>query len=367
MLSENHEYESLLNLSAVPGIGPGKMRALVGYFQSASKIFRASARTLVHVEGIDTKTAENIKKHNSQDFAAKQLRELDKLGGRLVTFWDEEYPESLKQIYDPPAMLFVKGELTAKDKYAIAIVGTRQPSHYGRKVAEKLTTELARKGLTIVSGLAYGIDTLAHRFALQSMGRTIAVLGSGLNVIYPRENSSLAKKIITNGALISEYPLGTGPDRNNFPKRNRIVCGMSLGVIVVEAGIKSGALITASIALEQNREVFAIPGNIDSPKSIGTNDLIKQGAKAVTSTEDILEELYPKLGRFIEHQEVQVDDIKLDGNEKKIFEILSHEPQHIDSLALNTKLTTSKVLSILLALELKNVIKQLPGKLFVRT
>ena len=294
-----NEQEDLLRLSAVPGIGPNKMRALVGHFRSVRKIFRAHVGELSKVAGIDQKITHNIRTFDGKQFAREQLELLDKIHARLITFWDDDYPKQLKEIYDPPAFLFVKGDFVTNDKYSIGIVGTRVPSNYGKRIAEKLTAELSRKGITIVSGLAYGVDTLAHHHALQNGSRTIAVLGSGVDVIYPNENRALANKIVSNGVLLSEFPLGTGPDRTNFPRRNRIICGLSLGIVVIEAGIKSGALITASMALDQNREIFAVPGNIDSTKSLGTNELIKQGAKVVTSVEDILDELQPQLAPML--------------------------------------------------------------------
>lgn len=362
----SEEHENLLRLSAVPGIGGSKLRALVAYFKSAAKIFQASPKRLTMVTGIDVKTAHNIKKFNGQRFAAQQFSRMEKSGARLITFWDKEYPPRLKQIYDPPALLFVKGELTTEDKYAVAIVGTRRPTNYGKIVTEKLTVELARMGLTIVSGLAYGVDTLAHSHCLHAGGRTVAVLGSGVDVIYPNENRRLADQVSSNGALVSEFPLGAGPDRMNFPKRNRIICGMSLGVLVIEAGEKSGALITAMMALEQNREVFAVPGNIDSPRSIGTNKLLKQGAKLVTSVDDVIEELAPQLAPILKKDELVASDFDLSDDEKRVIDFLTHEPKHIDFLAKECKQNTSIILSTLLSLELKNRVRQLPGKLFIK-
>jgi len=360
------EQEELLRLSAVPGIGPNKMRALVGHFRSVRKVSKAPVSELRKVAGIDQKIADNIRTFNGKIFAKQQLRLLDKTGSRLVTFWDDDYPKQLKEIYDPPAFLFVKGDFAAEDRYSIAIVGTRVPSNYGKRIAEKLTAELSRKGLTIVSGLAYGVDTLAHHHALQNGSRTIAVLGSGVDVIYPNENRALAKKIVSNGVLVSEFPLGTGPDRTNFPRRNRIICGLSLGIVVIEAGIKSGALITASMALEQNREVFAVPGNIDSAKSLGTNELIKQGAKVVTSVEDIFDELQPQLAPMFKKDAPKREVSSLTAAEKALYAILTNEPRHIDEIVSSIGQSISQVLSTLLSLELKDLVKQHAGKLFVK-
>lgn len=361
------EQEALLRLSAIPGIGSGLIRALVGKFRSASKVFEANVQELIKTNGVDEKTARKIRSCKETDFPADQAKRMERCGARMIMFWDDEYPDQLKNIYDPPAFLFVRGALKSEDKNSIAVVGTRQPTHYGKLMTEKLTMELVLRGLTIVSGLAYGVDTLAHLFALQAGGRTLAVLGSGVDHIYPNQNSALAKKIIANGAVLSEFPLGTGPDRNNFPRRNRIICGLSLGTLVIEAGEKSGALITAALALDQNRDVFALPGNIDSPKSFGTNALIKQGAKVVTCVEDILEELPPTWDRTGGPEGVAPPSVELNEQEKIIFEILSHEPQHIDHITSVAGKPSSEVLSILLGLELKNVVKQLVGKMFIRT
>ena len=366
MISLKNEQEELLRLSAVPGIGPNKMRALVGHFRSVRKVSKAPLGELCKVAGIDQKIAEDIRTFDGKQFAREQVEKLESTGSRLVTFWDDDYPKRLKEIYDPPVFLFVKGDFAAEDSYSIAIVGTRLPSNYGKRIAEKLTSGLSRKGLTIVSGLAYGVDTLAHRHALQNGSRTIAVLGSGVDVIYPNENRALAKKIASNGVLLSEFPLGTGPDRTNFPRRNRIICGLSLGIVVIEAGIKSGALITASMALDQNREVFAVPGNIDSAKSFGTNELIKQGAKVVTSVEDILDELQPQLAPMLRKDTPPREVSSLTEAEKALFDILTNEPRHIDEIASSTGQSTSRVLSTLLSLELKDLVKQHAGKLFVR-
>ena len=363
--------EILLTLSSIRGVGPNKLRALIGRFGTTLDILYASESDLTAVSGIDSITAKKIKNVRVNSFAKDQLTKTREYDARLITFWDEQYPEQLKEIYDPPAYLFVRGRLEKSDKFSLAIVGTRRPSNYGKLAVERLATELARKGLTIISGLAYGVDALAHTYALQGGTRTMAVLGSGVDKIYPNENRALAKRIIANGAILSEFPMGTDPDRNNFPRRNRIICGLSLGTLVIEAGVKSGALITAAMALEQNREVFAVPGNIDSPNSFGTNELIKQGAKIVTSCDDILDELAPQLGEFLRKRgggpsNETVDESLLGENEAKILSLLTHEPQHIDDLARAAGQTTSQLLFALLSLELKNMIKQHAGKYFVR-
>jgi len=344
-----------------------RLRALIGKFRSPQAVFTAPLNALCEVEGIDRITAEKIRNSADDGFAEQQLALAEKCQARILTYWDAEYPERLKQIYDPPVFLFVRGELRQDDKYAIALVGTRMPSSYGRMVAEKLSEGLARKGITVVSGLARGIDTLCHLGALKAGGRTLAVLGSGVDVIYPPENRKLAEKIVAQGALVSEFPMGADPDAPNFPRRNRLISGLSLGVIVIEAGERSGALITAETALEQGREVLAVPGNITSPKSQGPNRLIQEGAALVRSVEDVFSLLDSEL-RPLLHAGPQPKEITLPltPEEKRVLEALSHEARHIDTIAQANGMPTSQVLAILLSLELKDLVKQLPGKMFVR-
>jgi DNA processing protein len=283
---------------------------------------------------------------------------------KVLTYWDNKYPPRLKKIYDAPVILFYMGDISVLNTNAIGVVGTRNPSEYGKMVTEKFCYDLLKYNLTIISGLARGIDTVAHRTVVKNRGKTVAVLGCGLDQIYPPENKNLAKHIIKNGIIVSEYRVGTIPEPANFPKRNRIISGLSLGVLVSEAGAKSGALITAYQALDQNREVFAIPGPISSRKSTGSNQLLKEGAKMVTEAEDIIQELESQLGGV-----VSADPKKepiLTGFENTLYGMLSEEPVHIDKLARQSERKTSEVLSVLLTLELMGVIKQLSGKMFVR-
>ena len=288
---------------------------------------------------------------------------------RALRLTDEGYPTNLKYIYDPPPTLYIKGNIIPQDNIAIAIVGSRQASYYGLKNAQELAFELALKNITIISGLARGVDSAAHRGALKAKGRTIAVLGSGLNMIYPVENKGLAEEISQNGAVISEFSQDTPPHRQNFPRRNRIISGLSLGVLVVEAAKRSGALITVGFALEQGREVFALPGKIDSFTSQGTHDLIKQGAKLVESTEDIIEELEP-LRSSQTNQTRSESKTKIEPNlpqeQKQVYSCLSCEPLHIDELAQKANLSYGRLLTCLLKLEYKKLVKELPGKAFVR-
>ena len=294
---------------------------------------------------------------------------------RIISINDAEYPAGLKNIFDPPREIFVRGNILAEDDNAVAIVGTRTPTHYGLKQCEKLSYDLAIRGITIVSGMARGIDSAAHRGAIKAGGRTIAVLGSGFNYIYPPENKRLSEEIANSSAVISEFPPDTRPYKNNFPKRNRIISGMSKGVLVIEAAVRSGSLITANFALEEGREVFALPGRVDSEKSVGTNQLIKEGAKLVESFEDILEELKRVIkireitenpARQARRQEPSGAALSIGPDEKAVFDILNDEPMPIDEISQNLKLSPADISKILLGLELKRLVKVLPGNNFIK-
>jgi len=359
---------ALLELLSVPGIGPGRIRRLLAKFRSPSLILEAGLFDLLGVEGIDRVLAELILKKRNRQFAERQLEICRREGIDLLTVLDPGYPENLKEVSDAPVLLYLRGSLRKDDRAAVAVVGTRMPSSYGRSAAERITRELVQHGLTIVSGLARGIDTVAHRSALANGGRTLAVLGCGLDRIYPPENRKIAERITESGALISEFPCGTGPDAGNFPRRNRIISALSLGVLIVEAGEKSGALITADTALDQGREVFAVPGEIFNSRARGTNRLIQQGAKLVQSAADILEELSYRLP--IQNEEkpaVSPVPPDLSEKEKRILEMLSEKPVHIDAICQHTGFSPPEALSLLLTLELKQLVRQLAGKLFVRT
>lgn len=356
---------SLLYITDIPGLGGYRIRTLMARFKNPDSILSASFNELVQTEGIDKILARNIVTHTDTGFADRQLELIAKHQVQLITFWDSDYPTNLKKISDPPILLFVKGQLQAGDERAVAVVGTRTPSQYGKVITEKISTELAGRGITIVSGLARGVDTLAHWSAVNSGGRTLAILGSAINKIYPYENQKLAEKIQSQGALISEFSMDTAPDAPNFPRRNRIISGLSKITILVEAGEKSGALITAAMAADQNREVFAVPGNITNPKSWGPNRLIRDGAHIFLSSEEFFAEAEAQLG-LKKSSGPSLPPISLSENEKKIYAALSEEPIHIDALAQKCQMSTSRTLAILLTLELKNVVKQLAGKLFVR-
>ncbi len=362
------DVRALLSLSMVPGIGAARLRALVNHFGDSASVLAAGERELTSVEGIDRGLARRIM--SGKDFDKEiqvQLSRLNKWNARLITFWDREYPENLKKIYDPPVMLFVRGTLSDEDKYSVAIVGTRNPTTYGRHVSEKFAAALCEQGIVVISGLARGVDTVAHGTTVRSGGRTIAVLGSGVDVIYPSENKRLAEQILNGGAIISEYYMGTKPDAVNFPRRNRIISGMSLGTILIETDTNGGAMITAGTALDQNREVFAVPGTIFEKKSRGTNKLIREGrAKLVEDIADVLEELRYKLKPKLNKQPPGHPRAQLTIFEQKVFETLGEEPEHIDVLSEKCGMAISDLLVQLLSLELKGVVKQLPGKYFVR-
>ena len=359
------ERKSLLMLYLLDGIGSARLRLLKKRFGSFTHAASASISELTELAGIDKKIAIDIHNAVTEEKAEQQLATAERLGVRVLTIWDPEYPDSLKNIFDPPTVLFVRGRIDSIDRTALAIVGTRRPSQYGKLATEKFTRELVSNGVTIISGLARGIDTVSHQTSIQHGGRTIAVLGCGQDVFYPPENRGLVEKIKTNGAVISEFVFGTKPDAPNFPRRNRIVSGLSLGVFVIEAGEKSGALITANYALEQNREVFALPGNIYNPRSLGCNRLLQSGAKLVIRVEDILDEIQPQLNSLLK-KPVRLNPVVLNENEKKILDLLTSESMHIDSIAIRLQMAPAKALGVLLTLELKNLVRQLPGKYFIR-
>ena len=341
------------------------MRRLLDRFNTPEAVFHAPMKELSKIEGLGEKVVQEIRKGPLEKVVERELSLLREVGGRVITLKDEEYPKRLRDIYDPPALLYVRGELKKEDEFAISIVGSRKTTPYGRWFTEKVSQELARHGVTIVSGMARGIDSLAHWGAISGGGRTIAVLGCGVDVIYPSENRNLFAKIIDRGAILSEFPMGSPPEGGHFPRRNRIISGLSLGVVVVQASEKSGSLITAGYALEQGREVFAVPGNVGTESSRGTHRLIKEGAKLVESSEDILEEILPqwKGGRETTPK-VEIPRPDLTEEEKVLYELLSETPLHIDVMIRESRMDPGKVSSLLLNLELKGMVSQWPGKCF---
>jgi DNA protecting protein DprA len=356
-----------LSLRQVPGVGNVLYNRLIKKFQTPEKVFHASPEELKKIEGLRSQTIEAIVAFKDNDWAKKELDQIEKQGITFLTLQDERFPRNLKEIYDPPPFLYVKGELWEKDNLALAVVGSRNASSYGKAMTKRLSRTLAERGFTIVSGLARGIDTCAHKGALEGGGRTLAVLGSGIDLIYPWENNGLAEEITRHGAIVSEFFLGTQPEAINFPPRNRIISGLSLGTVIVEASFRSGSLITARMALEQGREVFAVPGNVDSPWSKGTNRLIKEGAKLIMDPEDIIEEVLPQYKAPITpRQEKPPETNGLTPEGQKIFDLLDSNPLHIDHLIQQSGLQPNLVSSLLLELELKGLVKQLPGKMFIK-
>ena len=353
-------------LNFLPDIGPVVARRLLSAFGSPEHIFQVPAAELRKVEGIGESRLKKITGFNEWDRVQREVESAAKHNIHILTLHDPAYPESLKRIHDAPPVLYVKGSLVDTDKYAVAMVGSRSSTDYGMQVAEKMAHTLASSGLTVVSGMARGIDSASHKGALTAGGRTIAVLGSGLDVPYPPSNRGLMRAIESSGAVISEFPLGTPPNKENFPRRNRIISALSFGVVVVEATLDSGSLITVAYALEQDREVFAVPGNITSKSSKGPNDLIKKGAKLVESAEEVIEELRPQL-KGILREDAMTSEKKLPEMtdiEASIYNHISNKPRHIDEITRNMNLTSSKALSVLLHLELKGIIRQTQGTHF---
>ncbi len=354
-----------LALSLTPGVGSVLIKRLLDRFKTPEAVFRAPLKELMKIEGLGEKVAGEIQKGPLEKSVKREFSLLERVEGKIIAFNDDAYPKRLKDIYDPPALLYVRGEVRREDELAVAIVGSRKTSPYGRWFTEKIGQDLARHGVTIVSGMARGIDSVAHQGALQGGGRTIAVLGCGIDVIYPSESRDLFYQIIEQGAVLSEFPMGSPPEGGHFPRRNRIISGLSIGVVIVQASAKSGSLITAGYALEQGREVFAVPGNVGAEGSRGTNQLIKEGAKLVESSEDILEDVLPQWRRGRETvSEAETPGRDLAGEEKVLYGLLGETPLHIDAIIRESQLDPGKVSSLLLNLELRGLISQWPGKCF---
>ncbi len=357
----------LIWLSGIKKFGGIRIKRLMEHFGSAKAVWEASPEELKKIKGIDRELCRLITINRNEERLEHCMDSLRKHNISTIAISSGYYPKLLKETYNPPYLLYVKGDKSVLKKNCIAIVGSRNASYYGKKVAFKLAEQLSRAGYTIVSGLARGIDSYAHKGALAVGGSTIAVMGNGLDIIYPRENFQLMREISNSGLLLSEYPPGTSPLRGNFPARNRLISGLSLGVVVVEASERSGALITADFALEQNREVFAVPGNINSMTSTGTNNLIKQGAKIVNQVEDILEE-FPSI--------IREKQIKKDGSgglnsvisgktEDKVLKLISAQPIHIEELLAESCLKINELNALITFLEAQGRIKRLPGNYFV--
>ena len=375
MLSQ--ELTDWLRLVLTPEIGSRRGKSLLERFKTPKAILEASLDDIAEVENVGREVAERIVEGRKRIDLDRQIKLIEKNNVTLIPLDSELYPVSLKSIFDPPLVLFVKGEILPQDYFSIAIVGTRLASFYGRAMSEKLSSQLVEKGFTIVSGGARGIDTFSHQAALRAKGRTLAVLGCGLDIAYPPENKKLFEEIAKKGAIISEFPLSMRPDKGNFPMRNRIISGLSLGVVVIEAPHKSGALITVTHANEQGREVFSVPGHADSFVSKGTNQLLREGAKLVENADDIIEELEPILKSKIKEfktnqpeptQEKQIPLIKpeLTEEEARLFDLLSLGALDLDDIIVKSQSSVSAVSAVLMMLQLKKLVKQLPGKQFER-
>jgi len=373
---ENTPY--WLALARVDGLGVRGAHKLIEYLRSPLAVYHASLTELEGC-GLPARVAQAIFAQAGLKEAEREIDAAEKADYRLVTYGSESYPRLLQEIGDPPLVLYVRGDVSVVSQHAVALVGTRRPTAYGSSVAHRLACDLAQRQLVIVSGLARGIDSAAHRGALEAKGKTVAVLGSGVDVIYPRENKRLAEQVVESGALISEFPLGTAPTPENFPIRNRIISGLALGVVIVEAAEYSGSLITARLASEQNREVYGVPGNITSAQSFGPNLLIKQGAKLVDQWLDVIEE-FPAAVRMqllppadasenaaAGRQTASLFEQALEPDQKAVFDILrADEALFVDSICGSVSLSQPRVLAALLTLEMSGLVKQLPGKNFIR-
>jgi len=351
---ERKDLKYWVGFSLIPGIGRVRLARLESYFGSLENAWRAEPAELKRA-GLDSRVVRAVTERRPKLSLEAEVEKIRRLGVKVYCHHDPGYPPRLREIYDYPPLIYVRGSLLPEDEWCLAVVGTRRATVYGRQVTEELVADLARSKITIVSGLARGIDSVAHKSALEAGGRSIAVFGCGLDLVYPSENAALARSIMERGALVSEYPPGVGPRAENFPRRNRIMSGLSLGVLVIEAGKTSGAMITARLALEQNREVFAVPGSILSPQSSGTNHLIQEGAKLVESYTDVLEELnLTAVAHQIEIKEI----VPASDTETRLLEHLSAEPTHIDEVCRNSELPVSQVSSTLAMMELKGLVRQ---------
>jgi DNA processing protein len=365
---DRDEWRAWLGLARVSGVGPVTYRALIEALGSPRDVFRASEPVLNRVPGCSPRVASAVRGFSAWGEVDAELDRLDAVGASVVTWADPRYPVHLRTIHDPPPLLYVLGDLPPGERRVVAVVGSRRATPYGVAVASRIAGELAREGFVVVSGMARGIDTAAHQGALSVGGQTVGVLGCGVDVAYPPESRSLKSVVRAHGAVLSELSPGTPPDAHHFPARNRIISGMSLAVLVIEATAESGSLITARLALEQGREVFAVPGNVGSATSVGTNRLIKAGAALVETAEDVIEALVAQLG---ESPAARLADPPAPGpeltdDEVQVVELLSWEPAHVDELTTRARMPPERLAGILLSLELKGAARQLAGCLYIR-
>ncbi len=367
--------EYIYFLTGVKRLGNTRVRNILNKFGNSYDFLNCSGNDLKQVEGIDSYIAFEILAARKNWHTCKKefegvLRDAERKKIKLVSILEDEYPANLKKIFDAPVLIYYKGRLNKSDRFSISIVGTRTPTEYGKYNCENFTEKLSELQIPVISGFARGVDSIVHKVCLKKDNLTYAVLGCGADVIYPSENRKLYWEIIEKGAIISEFPIGAKPDKVNFPRRNRIISGISLGSLIIESGIKGGSLLTAEFAIDQDKEVFAIPGYINSKQSEGTNELIKKGqAKLVTEIEDILNELEVKLKPVL-RKDLMVKEqnmiVGLNATEKEIYEVLDHESKHIDLINEITGLSISDCLVSLLSLEFKGLIRQIPGKNFIR-
>ncbi len=354
----------------LPGcVGAGRLKKLLAACAGTEDVFRLSPQSLQEICNIGPRTAQKILDDKYRGWAATELKKVEKKGYRLIPFGDSQYPALLTETPDPPLVLYVRGDVQCLHSTAIAIVGTRRCSRYGRETARRIASELGALGLTVVSGLALGIDAEAHRGALDAGAKTIAVFGTGIDHIYPAEHDGLARQVEASGAIVSEFPLGTKPRKENFPRRNRVISGLSRGVLVVEAPVRSGALITARTATEQGREVFAIPGRADNPSAAGSHNLIRDGAKLTVSAKDILEEIAPQLAdRALTSPAAPEAQPALDltPEEKTVLQVLDKDPMALDTVIVESGLDAAAVTGVLLKLQLKQLVEKLPGSMYAR-
>lgn len=365
---DEKKYALWLALAQVKGLGGASFKRVAGHFKDPTQAFSASERELAQIPGLDRVAIEGLLTFSQWDEVREEIRLISEAGARILPFTDNHYPARLRMIPDPPPFLYIKGELREEDEKAVAVVGSRSASDYGTRITRELCQGLASLGFTVVSGMARGIDGEAHEAALGVGGRTVAVLGSGVDVAYPPEHEGLYRRICHKGAILSQLPMGTPPFSFNFPSRNRLISGLSLGVVVVEATEKSGSLITAGLALEQGREVFAVPGEAGASRSRGTHRLIRQGAKLVENVQDIVEEIAPQLlerGRVAQKAAPPSLPPHLSLEAGKIFELVLQGPIQIDELIQRSGISAAKVSEILLDLEIKGLLRQLPGKRFM--
>lgn len=375
MIMKGDTLKFIWFLSKINKLGNTRIKSILNYFRDEYDFFNCHPNEFKKIEGVDVNIANEIV--NAIKYKEEYYREFELIlesaernKVNIISLKSDEYPVNLKYVFDAPVLLYFKGSLHKSDKFSLSIVGTRTPTEYGKYTCEKFTENLSKLGIPLISGFARGIDSVVHKVCIKNCNMTYAVLGCGVDIIYPFENRKLYSEIISNGAVISEFPIGTKPDKVNFPRRNRIISGISLGSIVIESGIKGGSLLTAEFALDQGKEVFAVPGYINSRQSEGTNEIIKKGqAKLITDVNDILQELEFKLKPVL-YKESYIREEKMMSNlnsiEKKIYEVMEYEPKHIDDINVETGLPVSDCLVNLLSLEFKGLVRQVPGKNFLR-